>query len=78
MAMNQVVTPDLARIIYNNMIRNDYIDDEGVLTDKYYSDKKNGTVQVPEKLKDSQDSIVKILDSIYDPRVTTHRKWTIE
>ncbi|WP_230268246.1 type III restriction-modification system endonuclease [Allobaculum fili] len=67
----QVVTPDLARIIYNNMIRNDYIDDEGVLTDKYYSDKKNGTVQVPEKLKDSQDSIVKILDSIYDPRVTT-------
>lgn len=67
----QVVTPDLARIIYNNMMRNDYIDDEGVLTDKYYSDKKNGTVQVPEKLKDSQESIIEILDSIYDPRVTT-------
>lgn len=67
----QVVTPNLARIIYNSLIRNDYIDDEGILTDKYYSDKKNGTVQMPDKLKDSQDSIIKIFDSIYDPRVMT-------
>lgn len=69
----QVVTPNLARIIYNSLIRNDYIDDEGILTDKYYSDKKNGTVQMPDKLKDSQDSIIKIFDSIYDPRVMTQK-----
>lgn len=65
----QVITPDLARSIYNNMIRNDYVDDNGALTDKYYEDKKNGNVQVSEKVEDSKESIIKILDSIYDPRM---------
>lgn len=65
----QVVTPDLARAIYNSLVRNEYVDDSGALTDKYYADKSNGNVQVSEKVKDSRDSIIKIIDSIYDPRV---------
>ena len=66
----QVITSDLARVIYNGLIRHDYVDDNGVLTDKYYADKANGNVQVTDKVHDSVDSIVEILGSIYDPRVT--------
>lgn len=66
----QIITPELARVINNSMIRNGYIDDEGKLTDKYYTDKTNGNIQVSEKVQDSVDSIIKILDTIYDPRIT--------
>lgn len=42
------------------------IDKKGVLTDKYYEDKANGEVQVAEEVADCRQSIVDILDSIYD------------
>ena len=66
----QFVTPDLARAIYNGMIRNNYVDDNGALTDKYYEDKANDQVRFTETVQDSAKSIIKILDSIYDPRTT--------
>lgn len=65
----QVITPDLARAIYNGMVRNDYVDDNGSLTDKYYTDKANGTVTFTDKVQGSHESVIKILESIYDPRV---------
>ncbi|MBN2135178.1 MAG: DEAD/DEAH box helicase family protein, partial [Acidobacteria bacterium] len=40
--IEQVIDPSLARKIHNSLIRNDYIDDEGVLTEKYYKDVKAG------------------------------------
>ncbi len=66
----QIITPELARVINNSMIRNGYIDDDGKLTDKYYTDKTNGNIQVSEKVQDSVESIIKILETIYDPRAT--------
>ena len=49
------------------MISNGYVK-RGVLTDKYYADKANGAIQVAEEVADSRDSVINILDSVYDSR----------
>lgn len=64
----QVVDTDTATAIHYEMIVNGYIDKKGVLTDKYYEDKANGEVKVAEEVADSADSIIQIVDSIYDSR----------
>ena len=64
----QVVDADMAQSIYFDLIVNGYIDRKGALTDKYYDDKANGTVKVSGEVNDCCDSIVKILDSVYDER----------
>ena len=64
----QVVDGDTAQAIYFDLIVNGYIDKKGVLTDKYYADKANGTIQVAEEVTDSRDSVINILDSVYDSR----------
>ncbi|MBR4907974.1 MAG: DEAD/DEAH box helicase family protein [Acidaminococcaceae bacterium] len=66
----QVVDMELANAIYRSLIRNDYIDDDGILTDTYYEDKKNNAVKVADKVKDCVASIIEILDSVYDSRAT--------
>lgn len=65
----QVADEKLARVIYNNLIRNDYVDDSGKLTDRFYEDKKSGTLLFSDNTAEFKDSIVKLLGSIYDPRV---------
>ena len=64
----QVVDGDTAQAIYFDLIVNGYIDKKGVLTDKYYADKANGAIQVAEEVADSRDSMINILDSVYDSR----------
>lgn len=64
----QVVDGDTAQAIYFDLIVNGCIDKKGVLTDKYYVDKANGTIQVAEEVADSRDSVINILDSVYDSR----------
>jgi type III restriction enzyme len=64
----QVVDGDTAQAIYFDLIVNGYIDKKGVLTDKYYVDKANGAIQVAEEVADSRDSVINILDSVYDSR----------
>ena len=64
----QVVDGDTAQAIYFDLIVNGYIDRKGALTDKYYADKANGTIQVAEEVADSRDSVINILDSVYDSR----------
>ena len=56
----------LAKKLYNHFIRQDYVDDAGALTDKYHEDKKAEMLNLPEEVKDCSDSIVKIIDTIYD------------
>lgn len=60
-----VVDADLASNIVYEMIVNRYIDRNGVLTDKYYEDKANGNVQVPEEVAGCVASIIEIVDSVY-------------
>ena len=64
----QVVDRDTADAIMYDLTINRYIDKKGALTDKYYEDKANGTLQVAEEVADSADSVVGIIDSIYDPK----------
>ena len=64
----QVVDGETAQAIHFDLIVNGYIDKKGALTDKYYADKANGTIQVAEEVADGRDSVIKILDSVYDSR----------
>ena len=60
-----VVDADLASSIVYEMTVNRYIDRKGILTDKYYEDKANGNVQMPEEVADCAASIIEIVDSVY-------------
>ncbi len=64
----KTISSSLARNIYNNLVRNDYVDDDGYLTDKFYEDKANGSVEFSEQVQEYGDSILRILDTVYDPK----------
>ncbi len=64
----QIVDADTAQSIYEDMIRNGYIA-KGALTDKYYEDKKNNQIKITEEVEDCRESIIQLLDSVYDPQV---------
>ena len=53
-----------ARAIYNELIRQDYVNDEGTLTARYFDDKRNGSLDFG-KLNDMKDSIIAILDTVF-------------
>lgn len=65
----QVIDVDIARSIHFDLIVNGYIDKKGTLTDKYYESKKNGEIVIAEEVADSADSVIQILDSVYDSRL---------
>ncbi len=61
----QIVDSDTAQIIYEGLIASGYIK-KGILTEKYYEDKKSGTVEFAEEVQDCTASVISILDSVYD------------
>lgn len=63
----QVVDGDTAQAIYEDLIANGYVK-RGALTDKYYEDKANGAIAVAQEVADCADSVIDILDSVYDSR----------
>lgn len=63
----QVVDADMAQAIYDSLVENAYIR-KGILTDKYYEDKKNNAIKVADEVADSSADVISILDSIYDSR----------
>lgn len=62
-----VIDQDMASAIYLEMYANKYIDKKGVLTDKYYEDKKNNELEIAEEAKDYASDVIAIVDSIYNP-----------
>ena len=58
----------LANRIHNYLLRSSYVDDDNVLTEKYYDDVKSGTFRLPQELADIQPSVEKILGGIYNPK----------
>ena len=64
----QVIDKDIADAIMYDLIINRYIDKKGALTDKYYEEKANGTLQVAEEVADCAASVVEIIGSVYDPK----------
>jgi type III restriction enzyme len=63
----QVVDIELAQNIYEGLITSGYVK-KGILTDKYYEDKKNGSLEIAQEAADCKESVIAILDSIYDSR----------
>ncbi len=57
---------DTALAIYESLISNGYVK-KGMLTEKYYSDKKEGRFEVPEEAAGRSGELVALLDSVYDP-----------
>lgn len=63
------IDSDMANAIIYDLISNRYIDKKGKLTDKYYEDKANGEIKMADEVEGFEQSVVKIIDSIYDPKV---------
>lgn len=65
----RVVDTECANAIYMALVKRDYVDAKGALTDAYHEAKADGAMVVSEELKDYATSIGQILDSVYDERV---------
>ena len=64
----QVVDETLAQAICYDLIINGYVDRKGALTDKFFEDKANNQVKIAEEAADCTDSVLEILDSVYNDR----------
>ena len=64
----EVIDKEVANAIHYDLIMNRYIDKKGILTDKYYEDKANGELKIAEEVADYAQSVIEIIDSIYDGR----------
>ena len=62
----QVVDETLAQAICYDLIINGYVDRKGALTDKFFGDKANNQVKIAEEAADCADSVLEILDSVYN------------
>lgn len=63
-----VIDEAAARKITHSLIVNGYVDENGALTDKYYEDKKGGSVQVAAAVEAYRQDVLAIIASIYDAR----------
>jgi type III restriction enzyme len=68
MGEEEVIDGDTSLMLYESLIENGYVK-KGVLTDKYYDEKDNGILTITEELQDSKESIIDILDTIYNPKI---------
>lgn len=57
---------ETALVIHESLISFGYVK-RGELTEKFYADKKNGTLEMPEEIADQAAAVLAILDSVYDP-----------
>lgn len=54
--------------IYQVMIKNDYIDEHNLPTDKYHEDVNSGKFVVSEEFEPYKADIINIMSSVYDPK----------
>lgn len=66
--VEQVVDTEMAAAIFEGLIINGYVK-KGQLTDKYFEDKKNGTVEVADEVADCAADVIAIIDSVYNPKL---------
>lgn len=74
----RVVDADTATAIYNHLVRNDYVNDDGLVTDVYRAARDAGTLVAPtsELLQPVTDTLWLLVDSLYVdiPKPTDGRK----
>lgn len=62
----QFIDDDMATLIYEGLIEKSYIK-KGQLTDKFYEDKSNSKIELPEEVSNCIDSVLDILNYVYNP-----------
>lgn len=62
----EVISSDTALEIWLNLRLKGYIDKDNTLTDQYYADKNNGNLQMPDEVQEYAESIIQILDTVFD------------
>ncbi|MGP1549294.1 MAG: type III restriction-modification system endonuclease [Prevotella fusca] len=62
------VTVDDARKIYNQLIKRDYVDDDGKLTDTYFEEKEAETLNFGDQFNDIKEGIAQTLDNVFNPK----------
>jgi len=67
----KVIDPEFAREIHYEIIKKDYVDKNGSLTDHYYADVKAGTFSLPGDLAAYSGAVSEILDNVYNPAALT-------
>lgn len=60
------ITDKAARNIYNELIRKDYIDNDGHLTETYHEAKRNDSLELGDDFQPILSGIVQTLDSVFD------------
>lgn len=61
------ISSDQAHTVYFYLVKNDYIDEDGHVTDKYRADVENNTLAtVPDKVKDIADGVHALVQGIFD------------
>lgn len=60
------VDADFAGKIFISLVRHDYVDDDGALTEKYRTDAAAGTLQVAEAAMPYRAAICQVLATVYD------------
>jgi type III restriction enzyme len=58
----------LAMAILRSLIKYDYIDNNGQISETYYNAKETNTIKLPEEVADNAAAIYDIIDSIYNPK----------
>jgi len=57
---------DTALVIYESLIEYGYVK-RGELTEKFFEDKKNDKIELPQEAANRTADVIKVLDSVYDP-----------
>jgi type III restriction enzyme len=65
-----VIDNDTAQLIVEDMIINGYLK-KGELTEKFYEEKESGSIKVAAEVGECKDAIIRILDTIYNPKAIT-------
>ena len=63
---NVVLDEDTSKAIVYDLIVNGYIHKNGTLTEKYRTDRDNGTLKVAEEVADCREAVLNILACVYD------------
>lgn len=62
------VTVDEARKIYNQLIKRDYVDDDGKLTNSYFEAKEADTLDFGEQFESVKAGIIQTLERVFNPQ----------
>ena len=62
------IDSDIADTIVYEMTVNKYIDKKGMLTDKYFEDRDNKAIELPEEVSTYEAAIIDIIDTVYSDK----------